>query len=197
MTRALLIVDVQNDFCPGGSLATDRGDEVAVKIAKLVDAHGADGADTTDTTYSHILATQDWHVDPGSHFSEEPDFVDSWPVHCVAESHGAALRPPLNAAETQGKIAAFFRKGEYSAAYSGFEGQDEAGVLLADYLRDNGIDALDVVGIATDHCVRATVLDAREEGFDVRVLAELCSPVDDARGEAALIEMKDAGAEIA
>ena len=197
MTRALLIVDVQNDFCPGGSLATDRGDEVAVKIAKLVDAHGADGADTTDTTYSHILATQDWHVDPGSHFSEEPDFVDSWPVHCVAESHGAALRPPLNAAETRGKIAAFFRKGEYSAAYSGFEGQDEAGVLLADYLRDNGIDALDVVGIATDHCVRATVLDAREEGFDVRVLAELCSPVDDARGEAALIEMKDAGAEIA
>lgn len=186
MTRALLIVDVQNDFCPGGSLATDRGDEVAEKIAALL----ADAEHTA--AYSHILATQDWHVDPGTHFSEDPDFVDSWPVHCVADTPGAAMRAPVKPEA----IERFFRKGEYTAAYSGFEGQDEDGVLLADWLREHDIDAIDVCGIATDHCVRATVLDGREEGFGVRVLSKLCSPVDEARGRAALEEMREAGAEI-
>lgn len=187
MTRALLIVDVQNDFCPGGALATARGDEVAVKLSELLEDGEAIGS------YSHILATQDWHIDPGEHFAEEPDFVDSWPVHCVADTTGAALRAPLDAAQ----IDRFFRKGAYSAAYSGFEGSDEADVLLLDYLTEHGIDSLDVVGIATDHCVRATVLDARSENIEVRVLADYCAPVDEARGEAALIEMKEAGAEIA
>ncbi|WP_066524667.1 nicotinamidase [Corynebacterium bouchesdurhonense] len=186
MTRALLLVDVQNDFCPGGSLGTDRGDEVASSIAALI-APGADAAG-----YSEILATQDWHIDPGSHFSEHPDFVDSWPVHCVAGSEGAEIREPVDTSQ----IARYFRKGEYTAAYSGFEGADEEGTALAEYLRGRGIDALDVCGIATDHCVRATVLDARAEGFAVRVLSSLCSPVDEARGEAALEEMREAGAEI-
>jgi len=186
MTRALLLVDVQNDFCPGGSLGTDRGDEVASNIAALI-APGADAAG-----YSEILATQDWHIDPGSHFSEHPDFVDSWPVHCVAGSEGAEIREPVDTSQ----IARYFRKGEYTAAYSGFEGADEEGTALAEYLRGRGIDALDVCGIATDHCVRATVLDARAEGFEVRVLSSLCSPVDEARGEAALEEMREAGAEI-
>lgn len=187
MTRALLIVDVQNDFCPGGALATARGNEVAVKLSELLEDKEAVSG------YSHILATQDWHIDPGEHFAEEPDFVDSWPVHCVADTTGAELRAPLDGQ----KIDRFFRKGAYSAAYSGFEGSDEAGVLLLDYLTEHDIDSLDVVGIATDHCVRATVLDARSENIDVRVLADYCAPVDEARGEAALIEMKEAGAEIA
>lgn len=186
MTRALLLVDVQNDFCPGGALGTDRGDEVASKIAALI-APGAEAAG-----YSEILATQDWHIDPGSHFSENPDFVDSWPVHCVAGSTGAEIREPVDTT----RIARYFRKGEYTAAYSGFEGADEEGNSLAEYLRERGIDTLDVCGIATDHCVRATVLDARGEGFAVRVLSSLCSPVDEARGEAALEEMREAGAEI-
>ncbi|UIZ91798.1 isochorismatase family protein [Corynebacterium sp. CNCTC7651] len=185
MTRALLLVDVQNDFCPGGSLATARGDEVAQAIAALID--------DPSTTYSHILATQDWHIDPGTHFSENPDFVDSWPVHCVAGSPGAEIREPVDTS----KIDHYFRKGAYTAAYSGFEGSDDNEVLLADWLRENGVDALDVAGIATDHCVRATVLDARKEGFTVRVLSDLCSPVDEARGAAALEEMAAAGAEIA
>lgn len=186
MTRALLLVDVQNDFCPGGALGTDRGDEVASKIAALI-APGAEAAG-----YSEILATQDWHIDPGSHFSENPDFVDSWPVHCVAGSTGAEIREPVDTT----RIARYFRKGEYTAAYSGFEGADEEGNALAEYLRERGIDTLDVCGIATDHCVRATVLDARGEGFAVRVLSSLCSPVDEARGEAAFEEMREAGAEI-
>lgn len=187
MTRALLIVDVQNDFCPGGSLGTARGDEVAGKIAALI-ADGGAGAG-----YAEVLATQDWHIDPGTHFSDNPDFVDSWPVHCVADSQGAAMREPVDTT----KIDRYFRKGEYSAAYSGFEGADPAGTSLADYLREHRIEALDVCGIATDYCVRATVLDARKEGFAVRVLSGLCSAVDEERGDAALEEMRQAGAEIA
>ncbi|WP_085548269.1 nicotinamidase [Corynebacterium pollutisoli] len=180
---ALVIVDVQNDFCPGGSLATDRGDEVARLIGEYQDSHG--------DRYAHIIATQDWHIDPGSHFSDNPDYVDSWPVHCVAESKGAALHEDVRA----DRIEAYFRKGEYTAAYSGFEGAAD-GVSMAEWLKERGVEKLDVVGIATDHCVRATSLDALEEGFEVRVLTDLCSPVDEARGEAALQELVKAGAQL-
>lgn len=188
-TRALVVVDVQNDFCPGGALGTERGDEVAEKIADLIKAHGG-----RDGVYSHILATQDWHIDPGTHFSENPDFIDSWPVHCVADSEGAALRGPI----ADIAFDEFFRKGEYEAAYSGFEGASTSeNALLAEWLQERGVTDLDVVGIATDHCVRATVLDGLSEGFSVRVLAVLCSPVDAARGAAALDEMRASGAQIA
>ncbi|MGS1092571.1 nicotinamidase [Corynebacterium sanguinis] len=183
MKTALLIVDVQNDFCPGGSPATARGDDVATAIAQLISG---------DHGYAHVVATQDWHIDPGAHFSSEPDFVDSWPVHCVAGSDGAALRAPLDPAH----IEAFFRKGEYRAAYSGFEGATEDGTALGEWLNRAGISAVDVCGIATDHCVRATVLDALREGFDVRVSKELCSPVDEARATRALDEMRAAGAQV-
>ena len=186
--RALVVVDVQNDFCPGGALGTARGDEVASKIQALI----AEG-DNRGCDYSHIVATQDWHIDPGAHFSDDPDFVDSWPVHCVAESEGAALRGPI----ADVTFDEFFRKGEYAAAYSGFEGASiSEKALLADWLRARDISDIDVVGIATDHCVRATVLDALKEGFGVRVLRGMCSPVDDARGSAALDEMQSAGAEL-
>lgn len=187
-SRALVVVDVQNDFCPGGALGTARGDEVASKIQALIAE-----ADNRGYDYSHIVATQDWHIDPGAHFSDAPDFVDSWPVHCVAESEGAALRGPI----ADIAFDEFFRKGEYEAAYSGFEGASiSEKALLADWLRARGISDIDVVGIATDHCVRATVLDALKEGFGVRVLRGMCSPVDDARGSAALDEMRSAGAEL-
>lgn len=185
MNHALVVVDVQNDFCPGGTLGTARGDEVAATIAEHIAA-----ADN----YSHIVATQDWHIDPGSHFSEEPDFVDTWPVHCVADSEGAALRASI----ADVRFDEYFRKGEYEAAYSGFEGASASeGALLADWLKAHDVAGIDVVGIATDHCVRATVLDGLKEGFNVRVLREMCSPVDDARGAAALEEMRSAGAELA
>lgn len=187
MKTALLLVDVQNDFCPGGNLATARGDEVASKIAELIST-----PDSRTREYSHTIATQDWHIDPGEHFSEDPDFVDSWPVHCVADSYGAQIRGPINTE----LINQYFRKGHYSAAYSGFEGKNEDGVLLGDWLREQGVHTLDICGIATDHCVRATVLDALKEGFQVRVLRSMCSPVDDKRGADALQEMMDAGAEL-
>ncbi|ERS56524.1 isochorismatase family protein [Corynebacterium sp. KPL2850] len=177
MNTALIIVDVQHDFCPGGALGTDRGNEVAEKIASL------------QTEYDTVVATQDWHIDPGSHFAEDPDFVDSWPVHCVADSYGAQMH------EAIGPAQAYFRKGEYTAAYSGFEGAAN-GVLLADWLREHAIDAVDIVGIATDHCVQATAADALKEGFSVRVLSEYCSPVDPDRGDAALAKLGKAGATI-
>ena len=177
MNTALIIVDVQHDFCPGGALGTDRGNEVAEKIASL------------QTEYDTVVATQDWHIDPGSHFAEDPDFVDSWPVHCVAGSYGAQMH------EAIGPAQAYFRKGEYTAAYSGFEGAAN-GVLLADWLREHAIDAVDIVGIATDHCVQATAADALKEGFSVRVLSEYCSPVDPDRGDAALAKLGKAGATI-
>lgn len=177
MNTALIIVDVQHDFCPGGALGTDRGNEVAEKISSL------------QTEYDTVVATQDWHIDPGSHFAEDPDSVDSWPVHCVADSYGAQMH------EAIGPAQAYFRKGEYTAAYSGFEGAAN-GVLLAEWLREHDIDAVDIVGIATDHCVQATAADALKEGFSVRVLSEYCSPVDPDRGDAALAKLGKAGATI-
>ena len=177
MNTVLIIVDVQHDFCPGGALGTDRGNEVAEKISSL------------QSEYDTVVATQDWHIDPGSHFAEDPDFIDSWPVHCVADSYGAQMH------EAIGPAQAYFRKGEYTAAYSGFEGEAD-GVLLADWLREHAIDAIDIVGIATDHCVQATAADALKEGFSVRVLSEYCSPVDPDRGDAALAKLGKAGATI-
>lgn len=177
MNTALIIVDVQHDFCPGGALGTDRGNEVAEKISSL------------QTEYDTVVATQDWHIDPGSHFAEDPDFVDSWPVHCIADSYGAQMH------EAIGPAQAYFRKGEYTAAYSGFEGAAN-GVLLAEWLREHDIDAVDIVGIATDHCVQATAADALKEGFSVRVLSEYCSPVDPDRGDAALAKLGKADATI-
>ena len=188
MNTALLLVDVQNDFCPGGPLATARGDEVASKIAQFLSTE-----DNRTREYAHIIATQDWHIDPGEHFSENPDFQDSWPPHCVADSYGAKIRGPIDTS----LIDHFFHKGEHSAAYSGFEGHDDNGMLLGDWLREHDINELDVCGIATDHCVLATVLDALKQGFKVRVLRGMVAPVDDAAGARALQEMMDAGAEIA
>lgn len=183
--RALIIVDVQNDFCTG-SLATQRGPEVAARIGSFL------GSETADlNAYTHIVATQDWHIDPGGHFSENPDYVDTWPVHCKADTEGAEIHSAIDTS----KIEAFFRKGEYAAAYSGFEGKAD-GVGLAEWLRANHVDAIDVCGIATDHCVRATVFDGLKEGFSVRILTGMCAAVDNARGDQALNEAHAAGAEL-
>lgn len=187
MKTALLLVDVQNDFCPGGPLETSRGDEVASKIAQFLASE-----DNRTRTYEHVLASQDWHIDPGEHFSDTPNFTDSWPPHCIADTYGAQIRGPIDTS----KIDVFFRKGEYTSAYSSFEGKTESGTLLGDWLREHEIIELDVCGIATDHCVRATVLDALKQGFKVRVLRSMVAPVDDAIGARALQEMLDAGAEI-
>lgn len=163
MARALIVVDVQNDFCEGGSLAVTGGAQVAADVAALIGSG----------SYETIVATRDHHIDPGPHFSDQPDFIDSWPPHCVVGTDGEEFHAPLEAP----MFAEIFFKGEYAAAYSGFEGASSDGVALGDWLRDAGVDEVDVCGIATDYCVRATALDAAAEGFAVTVLERLTAAV--------------------
>ncbi|WP_129359870.1 MULTISPECIES: isochorismatase family protein [Micrococcaceae] len=203
MTRALIIVDVQNDFCTGGPLETGRGSEVASLISGYLQTHHA--------AYDVVVTTQDWHIDPGAHFSDKPDFKNSWPVHCIADTAGSALHPDL---ETD-YVEAYFRKGEYEAAYSGFEGllapeesvmtgehepgqmpEDTLKVSLDDWLQEQDVTDVDIVGIATDYCVRATALDAVDAGYETRVLVDLTAPVAEDSAEAAIEELEDAGVDV-
>jgi nicotinamidase/pyrazinamidase len=180
MSRALIIVDVQNDFCEGGSLAVSGGAAVAKGISLVLDR--APGR------WAHVVATKDWHIDPGTHFSDHPNYLDTWPAHCVVGSGGADFHPELRT----DKIEAVFHKGEHRAAYSGFEGHTEAGETLADWLRERSVTEVEVVGIATDHCVRATALDAKAAGFDTTVVLELTAGVASGTTEAALQEFRTA-----
>ncbi|MEV4940085.1 nicotinamidase [Streptomyces zaomyceticus] len=192
MHRALIVVDVQNDFCEGGSLAVSGGADVAAAITDLV-------GQTAGTSYRHVVATRDHHVDPGGHFApagEEPDYVSSWPVHCVAGTEGVGFHPNFAPAVASGAIDAVFDKGAYDAAYSGFEGHDENGMTLAEWLREREVTEVDVVGIATDHCVRATALDAAREGFRTHVLLDLTAGVAKATTDRALEELRTAGVEL-
>ncbi|MET8470486.1 isochorismatase family protein [Streptomyces sp. NPDC006422] len=189
MRRALIVVDVQNDFCEGGSLAVAGGADVAAAITDLVGQAGGGG-------YQHVVATRDHHIDPGDHFSDAPDFAHSWPRHCVAGTEGVGFHPNFAPAVASGAIDAVFDKGAHSAAYSGFEGTDENGVPLAEWLRRREVSEVDVVGIATDHCVRATAVDAAREGFRTHVLLDLTAGVSAASTEAALEELRSAGVEL-
>ena len=145
MAKALVVVDVQNDFCEGGSLPVDGGAAVAQRISELL--HVWQQTDPADRAYDVVVATRDHHIDPGTHFS-------------------AAFHPNLDPQP----FDAIFLKGEHQAAYSGFEGATADGVSLADWLRERDITDVDVCGIATDYCVRATALDAQREGFTTAVL---------------------------
>ena len=185
--QALIVVDVQNDFCEGGSLPVAGGAKVASDIAALL--HHWTRQDPKAPAYDLIVATKDHHVDPGAHWSKDPDFVDSWPVHCRVGTDGEAFHPNLDPQP----FAAIFRKGEHAAAYSGFEGRDHQGASLADWLRGHDVGQVDVCGLATDHCVRATALDAVGNGFGTRVLTELCAGVAAHTTKAALAEMRQAG----
>ncbi len=183
LVRALIIVDVQNDFCEGGSLAVTGGAALASAINDYL---------AGEPGYQHVVATQDFHVDPGGHFSDRPDYSSSWPPHCVAGSAGADFRPDLDT----GRIEAVFRKGAHGAAYSGFEGVDENGTALLEWLRQRGVDQVDVVGIATDHCVRCTAEDAARAGLSTRVLVDLTAAVAQDSAADALTEMRTAGIEL-
>ena len=181
--RALIIVDVQNDFCEGGSLAVAGGAAVARAISgRLAADHG----------YAHVVATKDFHIDPGGHFSDHPDYATSWPPHCVADTVGAQFHPDL----VTDTIEAVFYKGAHAAAYSGFEGVADADTSLAGWLADRGVDAVDVVGIATDYCVRATAQDAARVGLATRVLVDLTAGVAPDSTADALAAMRAAGIEI-
>ncbi|MFD3459624.1 isochorismatase family protein [Nocardia fluminea] len=182
MSTALIIVDVQNDFCEGGAVAVAGGAALAERISE----HLRSG------NYAAVTATRDYHIDPGAHYSDNPDFVDSWPPHCRADTAGSEFHPNLDTAP----IDEVFFKGAYAAAYSGFQGATADGTGLADWLRARGIDTVEVCGIATDHCVRATALDARTAGFETRVLVGLSAGVSPAGIERTLDELQQAGVEI-
>ncbi|GAA1742714.1 isochorismatase family protein [Microbacterium paludicola] len=193
MTRALLIVDVQNDFTEGGALGVTGGDAVAVGITRHLTEHAGD--------YAVIVASRDWHdpdSDNGGHIvpagsDGAPDFVDSWPPHCIAGTEGAEYDPGLDTAAVTHHV----KKGQGKPAYSMFEGVTDDGDTVAAVLAARGIETVDVVGIATDHCVRATALDALEHGQHVRVLTDLIAGVAAEPSEAALAELAHAGAELA
>jgi nicotinamidase/pyrazinamidase len=185
---ALIVVDVQRDFCEGGSLAVPGGDAVAAGISDLIDAAG--------DAYRLVVATRDWHVDPGSHFAptgEQPDYVNTWPVHCVAGTEGADWHPDLRLPEQVVVIST----GEYGAGYSGFEGHDDEGRALMEVLEGDGIEGVDVVGIATSFCVKETALDAVKAGFATRVLAPLTADVDSAATYDTLERLRRKGVKIA
>ncbi len=177
-----MIVDVQNDFCEGGSLAVAGGSAVARAISAYL--AGADRA-----RYDYVVASQDYHIDPGDHFSSQPDYFSSWPVHCVAETAGAQFHPDLDT----GPIEEIFRKGRYAAAYSGFEGTSDAGETLRDWLVSRGVVNVDVAGIATDYCVYATAADAARAAFATTVLVDLTAGVDPHTTAAAVEKLRDAG----
>lgn len=182
VSNALIVVDVQNDFCEGGSLAVASGAETGARITELLGEGG----------YDYVVATRDHHIDPGAHFSVQPDFVTTWPRHCEAGTPGASFHPTLDV----GAIDVVFSKGQYSAGYSGFDGTTGSGERLADWLRARDVTDVDVVGIATDHCVRATALDAASAGLATRVLLDLCVGVAEETTVAAVDELADAGVEI-
>ncbi|MBR8744151.1 nicotinamidase [Nocardiopsis sp. MG754419] len=183
MTRALIVVDVQNDFCEGGSLGVDGGARTAAAVTAYARAND----------YDHVVATRDHHIDPGTHFSDEPDFVDTWPRHCEVGTPGAEFHADFDVSLAE----EIFSKGRYTAAYSGFEGTAEDGeTTLAEWLRRRDVDEVDVVGIATDHCVRATALDSRVEGFRTRVLLDLTAGVAEPTVTSALEELSAAGVEL-
>jgi nicotinamidase/pyrazinamidase len=205
MSRALIIVDVQNDFCEGGTLAVEGGAAVAGAITEYVDAN--------QQHFDHIVATQDWHIEPGSHFSDDPDMVDSWPPHCRARTKGAELHEDLDPEYIQ----AYFRKGQYTAAYSGFEGVlapeddvpsgdlkagaavseavEEDAIGLDDWLQSHDVEEVVVVGIATDYCVKATALDAVQAGYATTVIADLTAGIAGDLTET-FDEMEAAGVEV-
>ena len=191
MTRALIVVDVQNDFCEGGSLPVTGGGQVARDVDALLRQWAAGGPEAPG--WDHVVATKDHHVDPGDHWSSEPDFATSWPVHCEVGTAGEQFHPDLDPAPFE----AVFLKGRHEAAYSGFEGHDDDGATLADWLRRRGVTEVDVCGLATDHCVRATALDAVAAGFDTRLLSRLCAGVAPETTTAALSELEVHGVQVA
>jgi nicotinamidase/pyrazinamidase len=191
MTRALIVTDVQNDFCEGGSLAVAGGAEVAFRIGRLL--HRWYEAEPRDRDYTYVVATRDHHIDPGDHFSEDPDFRHSWPPHCVVGTDGEAFHPNLDPQP----FDAVFLKGEREAAYSGFEGVEPSSRRpLAEWLRAHDVAHVDVCGLTTDYCVRATALDARREGFRTRLLRNYCAGVAPGTTEQAINEMSSAGVAI-
>ncbi len=188
MRNALLVVDVQVDFVEGGSLGVKNGLQVAAMIARHVRHFKYE--------YQFVVASRDYHEDAPDHISDHPDYVNTWPPHCMVGTPGASFVPTIQNLVREKYIAVVVTKGRHAAAYSAFDGLDPRGHNLLDVLKENRIDHIDVCGIATDYCVRASALDARKNAFQVRVLVNLCAAVNEATGQQALEEMKAAGVQL-
>jgi nicotinamidase/pyrazinamidase len=187
MSSALFIIDVQNDFTEGGALGVDGGAAVAAGISRLLAQHPG--------RYDHVVASRDWHDsddDNGGHISDDPDYIDTWPPHCIAGTPGAEYHPELDTS----RIDVHVKKGQGVPAYSIFEGTTDDGATITDTLTRLGVTDVDVAGIATDYCVRASALDALADGRTVRVLADLVAGVAADSSAAALVELEAAGAQI-
>ncbi|MBG6055512.1 nicotinamidase/pyrazinamidase [Salinibacterium sp. CAN_S4] len=187
MSSALFIIDVQNDFTEGGALGVAGGGAVAAGISRLLAEHPG--------SYDHIFASRDWHDgdnDNGGHFSGSPDFVDSWPVHCIAGTPGAEYHAALDL----GPGVIHVHKGQGIPAYSIFEGTTGSGESVQDALSRLGVTTIDVAGIATDYCVLASATDALGAGFTVRVLTDLVAGVAPESSVAALDRLAAAGATV-
>ncbi len=188
MRNALLIVDVQMDFVEGGSLGVAGGTNVAAMIARHIRHF--------KQQYQFVVASRDYHENAPDHISDNPDFINTWPPHCMAGTPGAAFVPTIQNLVREKYIQEVVTKGRDKAAYSAFDGYDKRGHPLLDVIRENRIDFIDICGIATDYCVRATALDARKADFQVRVLVNLCAAVKEETGLQALDEMKAAGCQL-
>ena len=191
MSKALFVIDVQNDFCEGGALACQGGAQVAASITNYLKGN--------ESHYDTVIASRDWHTPNspnGGHFpvaGNEPDFVNTWPLHCIAGTPGAEYHPNLDAS----LIDLHIKKGQDQHGYSIFEGETDSGEKFQDLLTRLGVTEVDVVGIATDYCVRASALDAKNSGLNVRVITSLTAGVSAASTEAAIDELVDAGVMVA
>lgn len=190
MSRALFVIDVQNDFCEGGALACQGGAQVASSITKYLQGN--------KSNYDKVIASRDWHTPDsanGGHFPAagiEPDYVNTWPLHCIAGTPGADYHPNLDSS----LVDIHIKKGQDQPGYSIFDGVTESGEKIQDLISRLGITEVDVVGIATDYCVRASALDAKHFGLDVRVITSLTAGVSAASTEAAIDELVDAGVRV-
>ncbi|MEI8082174.1 MAG: isochorismatase family protein [Actinomycetes bacterium] len=186
--RALIVVDIQRDFCEGGALPVAGGQAIAERIADYVRDH--------HDNFDLVITTRDWHEgdnDNGGHFAKpgtEPNYRTSWPVHCVQNTEGAQYEPAI--AAISDLIDAEILKGQGEPGYSGFSGASKDGQTLDQLLADANITEAQVVGLVTGLCVRATAIDARQHGYRSVVLLDLCQGISDAAAFAGIQKMLDA-----
>jgi nicotinamidase/pyrazinamidase len=184
LASAIIVVDPQPDFFEGGPLPVPGATAASFRIATFLDEHRRD--------FNLVIVTQDWHVNPGDHWSSDPNYVETWPVHCAANTAGAEIHESLADVEWDAVI----RKGMHQAAFSGFDGEELDGATLNEILASSNVRTVTVVGFATDYCVRATALDARALGMNVRVKLDLCVGVDPVSTAVAIAEMTSVGIDV-
>jgi nicotinamidase/pyrazinamidase len=188
MRNALLVVDLQNDFLEGGSLPVPGGMQVVAQVARHIRHFRSE--------YAFVVATRDVHEDPPDHFADKPDYINTWPKHGLVGTQGASLCTPIFNLVREKIIQVVLDKGRHAGAVSAFEAQDPRGHPLVDVLREQRVDHMDICGLITEYCIRASALDARKHEFQVRVLVNLCGAASPENGQRAFDEMKAAGCQL-